>query len=402
MLSAALYTGLTGLTAAQRGVAVTSNNVANALTPGYTAQNLIFSDALPYGVKTQGPLDNRNLGLFKLITTTSSQVQFSEGLSGLTSIMEPSIAVGEGSVYSKLQNLQDAFARMSDQTLNVASVQALLLSSANELTQTLHSSAQTLSSQVQSISTHTQALVGDVNTLVSDIASIGKQVNNTFDLSSQSQLIDNRQAKIEALSGLIDINVTFEGNNQVSISTGNKSLLSGTLQTLLIDPSGVTGGKIGANNTAINKVIPDQLKALDQEAADTASRVNAILGQPLFSAPVGGNAGFASTISVLISDPASINTKFDQSSMNNALSDISEDVTVNYAVFGAFQNSLLSTKENSTIQLSGLSSFRQDSEGVSLEREAINLARFQIAYEANVKLISIVDDMMKTTIDMLG
>lgn len=402
MLTSALYTGLTGMTAASRGIEVTSNNVANALTPGYTAKSLVFSDLQSGGVKIQGPTDNRNLGLYSLIDQTTSQLQFSDALSGITDIMDPSVGVGDGSVYSKLQNLQDAFLKINDSSLNLSSVQSLLLTSSTELVNTLHRTYQTLSSQSQGIVTHTQALVSDANAVVSDIASTDKQISNTIDPSAKSQLLDNRQAKIDELSAILDISVSYNSNNMVSISTGNKLLLAEGNKNLLLNPAGITGGKIGANNLAINKIIPDQLAALDTEAADTATRVNNLLGQPLFSIPTGSNAGFASNISVLVTDASTINTKFNTSIMSSIIDDISEDVTVNYAVFGAFKNSLTSSKEATTTQLSGLSSYRQNIEGVSLENEAINLMRFKTAYEANVKMVSVVSDMMQTTFDMFG
>ena len=67
-----------------------------------------------------------------------------------------------------------------------------------------------------------------------------------------------------------------------------------------------------------------------------------------------------------------------------------------------FQNSLTTSASSIATQLFGLNAYRQDTEGVSLENEAINLERFKTAYEANAKVISVVNDMYQTTLDMLA
>lgn len=88
--------------------------------------------------------------------------------------------------------------------------------------------------------------------------------------------------------------------------------------------------------------------------------------------------------------------------MTSALKDIQYQASNNYTQFGAFQSSLATASDSSSVQLLGLNSYRQDTEGVSLENEAINLQRFRTAYEANAKVITVVDDMFKTTLNMLG
>lgn len=70
MLTSSLYTAYSGLMAASKGIATTSNNIANAYTPNYTAQQLDFETMLPYGVKTVGPLEGSSNSYIPYCFTT--------------------------------------------------------------------------------------------------------------------------------------------------------------------------------------------------------------------------------------------------------------------------------------------------------------------------------------------
>ena len=49
-----------------------------------------------------------------------------------------------------------------------------------------------------------------------------------------------------------------------------------------------------------------------------------------------------------------------------------------------------------------LQSLRDQVSGVSLDEEALNLTKFQRAYEANAKLFAAVDDATQTLLNMVG
>jgi len=51
--------------------------------------------------------------------------------------------------------------------------------------------------------------------------------------------------------------------------------------------------------------------------------------------------------------------------------------------------------------LIGANERRSESSGVSLDQEAVRLVEYQKAYEATAKLVSILDQLSQTTIDMI-
>ena len=84
----------------------------------------------------------------------------------------------------------------------------------------------------------------------------------------------------------------------------------------------------------------------------------------------------------------------------------------NGATFNDFYTSLIGTVGNDvksadfnhdhqTTMINHLEERRQDIAGVSLDEEMVNLVKFQHAYEAAAKLITTVDDMLNTVLNMV-
>ena len=82
------------------------------------------------------------------------------------------------------------------------------------------------------------------------------------------------------------------------------------------------------------------------------------------------------------------------------------------ATYDDFYNSLVSdvgiavksaqtNYDHQAAMVSSLDNYRESISGVSLDEEMVNLVKFQHAYDAAAKLISAVDEMMNTVMNML-
>ncbi|HUT43296.1 MAG TPA: flagellar basal body rod C-terminal domain-containing protein, partial [Desulfobacterales bacterium] len=82
------------------------------------------------------------------------------------------------------------------------------------------------------------------------------------------------------------------------------------------------------------------------------------------------------------------------------------------ATYDDFYNSLVSdvgiavqsaqmNYDHQTAMFSSLDNYRESISGVSLDEEMVNLVKFQHAYDAAAKLISAVDEMMNTVMNMV-
>jgi len=56
--------------------------------------------------------------------------------------------------------------------------------------------------------------------------------------------------------------------------------------------------------------------------------------------------------------------------------------------------------EHQSVMLSSLDNYRESISGVSLEEEMLNLIKFQHAFDAAAKLVTTVDEMIQTMMDM--
>ena len=205
--------------------------------------------------------------------------------------------------------------------------------------------------------------------------------------------------------------------------------------------SQVTSGQLGALVNLANKVFPQYLGDgnnagdLNTMAKQFADRVNQLLtqgnisdgpppvaGVPLFTYDATNATNVAQTLAV---DPtvtgdqlAAISTGPPEVSNGvplalSALADPqSSDDEINGASFTGFYGNMAATigsdlndaNDSLQVQQSALAqaqNLRQQVSGVSLDEEAAVLLQFQQAYEANSKLITILDQLSEDTINML-
>jgi flagellar hook-associated protein 1 FlgK len=187
--------------------------------------------------------------------------------------------------------------------------------------------------------------------------------------------------------------------------------------------SSLQGGQLGGNLQLRDTVIPGMLSQIDNLASQFATSVNAAqasgfdlngnAGQPLFSVTSG--AGAAGSLKVAISDPSLIAASSDGSGGSNG----------NLANLLAVQNQALPSGANpvetyanlvsqtgnltaqaqaevtgSTSSLNQLNDQLGAVSGVNLDEETTNLLNYQRAYEAAARVISTVDALTQSVLDM--
>lgn len=189
--------------------------------------------------------------------------------------------------------------------------------------------------------------------------------------------------------------------------------------------SEITSGQLGGTIQARDQEIPETKAALDTLAAGLANAVNTVqaggfdlngkAGTNLFTPPPVSGVGAAAALSVAITDPALIAASSDGTVGSNgnaqamyALSSLplvnGQSPIDNYSgiVFDIGNDAANASAESSasslvvqqlTDQLSSVS-------GVSLDEEAANMVRYQDAYQASAQVITTINDMMYTVVNM--
>jgi flagellar hook-associated protein 1 len=228
-INQALSAALAGVNVTQQGLSIIAGNVANANTAGYVDESLNqveLGTAGTSGASVQSAGINRDLNtlLQSQLWTETSGGSYADTTSQLYQQLQdiygtPGSTTSFDAIYN---NFTTALQGLST-TPSSYSNQAAVLSSAQALAQNLNS----MTASVQQLRTQAEAgIANDVQTangLLQQIAQINDKLEGTGDDadSTTATLEDQRGQDITQLTGLMNVNVVQNSNNQVSVFTGS-------------------------------------------------------------------------------------------------------------------------------------------------------------------------------------
>lgn len=316
-----------------------------------------------------------------------------------------------------------------------------VINASNRLAQSIQSTATGLTQVSTNVTIQTKDVVSQINTIAAHIAQINAQYQAGVAAQSDPGLDAQLHNAIENLAELTDFSVIKGSGGALTIAIGGQAPLVigdqhfdltadvSSQQTAILDGQGnditseITQGKLGALIEEKNTTIPGYVADLNTLASSLADSVNGQLAQgldqngssptvPLFSYdPL--NA--AATISVNQLRPDQIAAALGSAGGNGnavALTQLANQPLVNGFTFTQFFGNLGSRigsdvaaagqdQQQAQDQLAQAQSQRSAASGVSLNEEAAKLLQFQQAYQAAGKLISVLDTLTQTTIDMI-
>lgn len=244
--------GVSALNAAQAGIATTTNNIANASTPGYSRQQILQSQILPQktgsgflgqgvDVTTVQRLYDQFLGAQVLAAQTqSSNLNTQLGLSQQVTNL---LGDAAGGLTPTLQDFFSAVNGVANAPQSVPARQAMI------------GSAQTLVNRFQSLSQNLNqirdGLNGQISNSVTSINSYAKQIGALNDQIVQAQandpnqppnaLLDQRDQLVNQLSQEIRVSTIKQSDGAMNVFIGNgQSLVIGSLTMPLQAVSSVT------------------------------------------------------------------------------------------------------------------------------------------------------------------
>ncbi len=231
-LSTALNNAMTGLTATSRGASVVSENIANALTPGYAKRSLELTTSLisGNGVRTAGIIRHQDPVLTANRRATDADLSHQSAVADFHTQLERVVGTPEdaASLTNRLAefesslitaaSLPDSVERL-DEVARSGSDLAASLNRASEGLRQLRSDAdRTIGSQIASLN-QTLKDIEDLNARIPVIRNSGGDIN---------AFLDQRQVLIDQVNELIPVNVVPRDNDRVSLySDGGLILLEG-------------------------------------------------------------------------------------------------------------------------------------------------------------------------------
>jgi flagellar hook-associated protein 1 FlgK len=300
---------ISALQAFQSAIAVTSNNIANANTPGYADESVQLESVAHQtdgSVQVGGGVDvasvNRAVNQLSNNQLNSSQSSLGQlnSLQTYTNQVDNIIGTTAGGLTTGLQSYYSAWSTVADDPTSTSSRQALLSQA-----QSVASSFQTTNSQLQALNTGINssitADVNQINSLSTSIATLNQQiVSGTAQAAGQApnELLDQRDAALSSLSKLVGVTTHTESNGALDVFVGNgQQLVVGDTTNALTTVSNqyngnqlevssvanagvpissqITSGDLGGLLAARSQVVNPAISQVGQIATALAATANA-------------------------------------------------------------------------------------------------------------------------------
>jgi flagellar hook-associated protein 1 len=453
-LTSSLNVAVGAMQADQAALSTTSNNIANANTPGYSRQTVDLAEVAPVdygglliggGVQVQKIVSQHSSLLqTQLDQETQQQSKYSALLGSMQQVQtlfnETSGTGLQSSITSFFNSLQQLSTSPSS-----TSLRAGVLTAAQNMAQAFSSTAANLVSIQRNADLSVSQDVGQINSLTAQIAQLNGEVSQaTVTGQNPGTFTDQRDQLINQLSGLVDVSEIDAGNGSLTLTTtGGANLVVGnqsfSLTTQADASSGfqhvfsqgtdvtasITAGALGGALQARDQTIPAVLSSLDALAGNLETSLNGVNqagtdlnGNPggnLFVPPPANNQGAAEQMNVAITGPAQIAASLDGSSGDNsnltAMLAVQNQTVVNgqtpldaYStlVFNVGNDVASAQSEQSSSQALAQQIQNQigSISGVSINEEAANLIQYQQAYEAAAQVAAVIDSLTTTAIGL--
>ena len=447
-LTAAMWIAAHALDVDQGALNVTSNNIANASTPGYSREVVDLSEQVPNtignltfgtGVTLQNIRSIRDQLLsMQIAEQTTQQNGAQTQLNALQQVQglfsDPTQGIG-----ANLTAFFNSISQLSTNPTDTAQRQAVITAAQN-LVGSFNQSAQSLTQIQSNLNQSVSQTVGQINSLTRQIAQLNAKVGQMQQLGQDpGSFLDQENQLINQLSQLTNISeirtehgLTLTTGNGTALVVGNQSfdLTVGNgptgMQDVFAQGQDITatihGGSLGGAIQVRDQNIPGILSQLNTLASDFANTFNAAqamgfdlngnAGQALFTFNSGGPAA---SLALATTDPNAIAASSDgtpgsNGNIANLMAVESQPLpsgqtpTDTYATIVSQSGNLAAQSQAdlqaSTASLNHLNDQLGALSGVSINEETANLLNYQNAFSAAARVFTTVDQLTQTVISM--
>ena len=446
-----LYSGLSGIRAAQTGVDVASHNVANANTSGYTRQRVDLTPRPTYdapagrvgtGVEVEAITRLRDQFLDARYRDAIGEGEHAAVRGDLLGRLEQLASEPEEGVTARLGALWDAVETWANDPDDSVSRRQVLNGLAS-LTDTIRRTAGAWDSLAADADERRDAVATEVSGALEALADLDARIANADPSRVGADLHDERDRLLDDLAELTgaDARIADDGRSRVRLGGVDLVTADGVAtvaisgdDVVVTDTAGDThtveaGGAIGGLHTFLHDDLPRFRTALDDVAESLTAEVNTVNTLEGYAAEDpdatlltfdGGDA--AGSLEVTTADPAALNASVDGpdgephdasnaerlaslrfSSVIDpdapALDERVDDVVVDLA---AEVRAARMHADAAGGVASGADLARAAEHGVSIDEEMVDLVRYQRAMESASRVMTTVDEMLDVLVNRTG
>ncbi|MDQ1469413.1 MAG: flagellar hook-associated protein 1 [Bryobacterales bacterium] len=458
-LFSSIATASTALQAFSSALGADQTNVSNSATPGFAA---IRATVRAIGTSSEGFSGTDSVELSStgspqadaLVQSASSQSSESQTATGqLEPVNQLFDITGASGILAALNNFSTAFSSLTVNPNDLVGRTTALLA-AGGVASAFNKVAARLDSQRNSVDSIITSTVANINQLASQIRRFNVSVRGQTQLDPGTDAA--LRSTLDQLSSLTGITVLKNGDGTVSVLTGGQQplVIGDQVYSLGADPAAAPGsqvsssgggnsptsysGQLGALLDFRNGTLHDLLGGngaagtVNELAKGFASRVNSLFsagvtasgapGVPVFSYDNVNDSNVARTLAVdptVTTDQLALSTTGASPQSNGvavALAGLASSTQVADQIDGLSPQGLFasiaasvgrkladSRTQSATDQTTFISAqaARQQVSGVSLDQEAVSITAFQRSYQASAKLISILNDLTSTEVNLI-
>lgn len=439
----------------QQAMNTVANNTTNASTPGYAEQSPVFvADSFTPtigggGVSLGATQSSRDPYAEQSVRSAISSSSYYSSRSDILSNVEgvfplPSAtSTASGGVAGMMNAFFTSFSSLSTNPNDTADRQAVI-NAAQNLSTAINEAYTGLTTIQNNSVSQGRDTISQINALVGQIQQINAAKQNNAATANDPGVDAKLHETLESLSKLTSISTQTAADGTTSVIMGGRTpLLLGVQQYSLsssvtsgkltvLDSAGTdvsqfaTGGQLGANVDTVNSEIPKFVTQLNGLAKTLADSVNSTLsagldannhpGSALFTYDPTSPAQTLSITSITTSEVAAADAA-NPGGNGNAIA-LSKMASSPQAALGQFSltgyyGNLVSVigsdsagaSNNATTSsqvLAQAKSLRDNASAVSLDQEATKLTEYQQAFQATGKLISTINAMMQTVLDLIN
>ena len=451
-----------GMAASQAQIAATAQNVTNAQTPGYSRQRVTLTPGIPLhlpqgtfgtGVLVYSVDRMRNEMMDTSYRRDTGAASFNEerrdALASVESVMgEPS----DSGLASSFAQLWSAFSDLSTNPTSSAARGVVRQRASQVASQLNQFGNQIADAQVVS-RTRLLESADRVNALASQVADINARIVEAEAAGKQSpDMRDQRDMKIDELASLIGATSYPQADGSVNVNIGGDSLVDGAnfkkvrIQATLGDPTklGVAigetvaggapietmyqvGGQMAGTLNAYNTIFPSSLTTLDGVAAALITATNSAHRAGFVGATPAGDffdptrttartialdTGILSNVSNIAAsgisgEPGDNSVAIAMSQLrdtavaiNGQMASISEGYRTVVASIATSVNAAQGSATAARTLATQSDTRRESVKGVSIDEEMVNLMKYQQSYAAAARLVTVVDEISNTLINL--